>query len=138
MHGEELFATVFVLMMFSGVFVVYLGLRQRAQQLEMRHQERMAMIERGLAPGPEVDFEKAHHGGSPMRGQTATRWMSLGVAIVAMGLALMSMISIAGESPQAGVGVGGAIVIVGLAFIVNSALARGQGRGSAPPPTDAF
>jgi hypothetical protein len=32
--------------MFAGVLIIFLGLRQRSQQLEMHHRERMAMIER--------------------------------------------------------------------------------------------
>ena len=50
MQSEELFAIVFVLGMFAGVFIIFLGLRQRSQQLEMHHRERMAMIERGQIP----------------------------------------------------------------------------------------
>ena len=50
MQPEELFALVFVVGMFTGVFIVFMGLKQRSQQLEMRHRERMAMIERGQIP----------------------------------------------------------------------------------------
>ena len=55
MQPEELFATVFVIGMFLGVFIIFLGLRQRSLQLEMRHRERMAMIEnRPLAGSPRA------------------------------------------------------------------------------------
>ena len=50
MQPQELFALVFVAGMFAGVFVIVMAMRQRSQQLEMLHRERMAMIERGQNP----------------------------------------------------------------------------------------
>ena len=81
MHVEELFAVVFIVGMFAGVFIIFLGLRQRSLQLEMHHRERMAM---------------------------------------------MMIISVAGGNPEAGIGVGGAIAILGAAFIVRSIVVRGE------------
>jgi len=49
------------------------------------------------------------------------RSMSLGIVVVALGL--MSIISIAGGSPEVGISIGGAITIVGAAFIINSLVA---------------
>lgn len=134
MQAEALFATVFVIVVFSGVFIVVMGLRQRSQQLEMQHKERMAMIERGLVPGPEDAF--SHGGGRTGAGRqgVSPRAMSLGIVVVAIGLALMSIISIAGETPEVGVGVGGAIAIIGAAFIVSSLVGRSQ--PPLPPPPD--
>lgn len=135
--SPELFAGVFILVVFSGVFIVYMGLRQRSQQLEMQHRERMAMIERGLTPTAEQIYGHGHRG---PRGPVASRSMSLGIVIVAFGLALMSIISIAAESPEVGVGLGGAVAIVGAAFVVNSLIARSQTQGPQlppPPPGDA-
>ena len=130
MQGEELFAMVFVTGMFLGVFIIFLGLRQRSQQLEMRHRERMAMIERGQIPLSEPA------GGPPIR-RTApagsSRSLSVGIITVGLGLALMTIISIAGESPEVGVGVGGAVAVLGSAFIVRSLVAR-----SMVPSSDGF
>ena len=136
MQPEELFASVFVLVVFSGVFIVVMGLRQRSQQLEMRHKERMAMIERGLVLGPEDSF--SHGGGRTVASRQgfSPRAMSLGIVVVAIGLGLMSIISLAGESPQIGVGVGGAIAIIGAAFIVSSLVARTQPQPPPMPPPD--
>jgi hypothetical protein len=132
MQTEELFATVFVIGMFAGVFIVFLGLRQRSQQLEMRHRERMAMIERGQIPLAEPT------GGAPGRyidrgAAPSARSLSLGIIIVGLGLSLMTIIAIAGESPKAGIGVGGAIAILGGAFIVRSLLVPTVDRSSIPP-----
>ncbi len=123
MQPEELFATVFVIAMFLGVFIIFLGLRQRSQQLEMRHRERMAMIERGQIPLSEPT------GGPPARRMPpagSSRSLSVGIITVGLGLALMTIISIAAESPEVGVGVGGAVAVLGSAFIVRSLVARTQ------------
>lgn len=124
--SPELFAAVFVLGMFSGVFIIFMGLKQRSQQLEMLHRERMAMIERGQIPLSDPD----HHdrrvvintGAAP-----SSRSLSMGIIVVGLGLALMTIISVAGESPEVGIGVGGAIAIIGGAFIVRSMLVRPDG-----------
>jgi len=124
--SPELFAAVFVLGMFSGVLIIFMGLKQRSQQLEMLHRERMAMIERGQIPLSDPD----HHdrrvvintGAAP-----SSRSLSMGIIVVGLGLALMTIISVAGESPEVGIGVGGAIAIIGGAFIVRSMLVRPEG-----------
>jgi hypothetical protein len=122
MVGEELFAMVFIVGMFAGVFIIFLGLRQRSQQLEMQHRERMAMIERGQIPLADVDT--AMHVRRVPAGGPAARSLSFGIVIVGLGLAMMTIISIAGDSPESGVGVGGAIAILGGAFIVRSMVVR--------------
>jgi hypothetical protein len=114
MQQEELFAMVFVVGMFAGVFIIFMGLRQRSLQLEMQHKERMAMIERGQVPLSEPESGRRH------RVTASSRSMSVGIVVVGLGLALMTLISVAGESPEVGMGVGGAIAILGAAFIVRN------------------
>jgi hypothetical protein len=136
MQAAELFASVFVLVVLSGVFIVVMGLRQRTQQLEMQHRERMAMIERGLAPFDErrpPPGMGAVSAAGFRRGPTS-RTTPLGIVVVAVGLGLMSIVSIAGGSPEVGVGLGGAIVVVGAAFIAIGMLARAQSSDVTPPP----
>jgi hypothetical protein len=120
---EELFAMVFILGMFAGVFIIYLGLRQRSLQLEMHHRERMAMIERGQIPLADVDTAMHVRRVSSVSGP-ASRSLSFGIVIVGLGLAMMTIISIAGGSPESGIGIGGAIAILGAAFIVRSMVVR--------------
>lgn len=141
MDAQELFALVFVVGMFAGVIVILMAMRQRSHQLEMLHRERMAMIERGQNPlQAESDAPASRRGGSV----AASRSLSLGIVVVGLGLSLMTIISIAGGSPETGVGVGGAIAIVGAAFIVNSQVTRQVPAGSPPrhssppPPGDQF
>src|SRR5688500_3965502 len=108
MDAEYVLITViFVGGMFAGVFLIFLAMRGRSEALERQHRERMAMIERGHIPLAEPQVNRA-----------SSRSPSLGIIVVCFGFALMMIVSVAGGSPDAGVGVGGAIVIVGGAFIV--------------------
>jgi hypothetical protein len=116
MGPEELIATVFVMGMFAGVFVIFLAMKQRSDLLQMHHRERMAMIERGQVPAVESS--------APRSAVAQSRALSMGIIVIGLGLALMTVVSIAGGSPEAGVGVGGAIAIVGAAFVVRSQLVR--------------
>jgi hypothetical protein len=122
MDPEQLLvALVFVIGMFSGVFVIFLAMRQRAHALEMQHRERMAMIERGQVPlDPPRSFGMA-------QGTTAgMRSITLGIVVIAIGFGLMSIVGIAAEAPSIGVGIGGAICLVGGAFIASGMLRRNQ------------
>ena len=116
-----LIALIFVVGMFAGVCVIFLAMRGRSETLERQHRERMAMIERGHIPASEPQVSRA-----------SSRSMSLGIIIVGLGLALMSIISIAGGAPDVGVGIGGAIVIVGGAFVVRSLVVRSESPSSTP------
>ena len=131
MQIEEMFALVFIFGMFGGVFIVFLGLRQRSQHLEMQHRERMAMIERGQIPlnEPHGSSHRSFSSGDA----SSSRSLSIGIIVIGMGLALMVIISIAGGNPEAGIGVGGAIAILGGAFIARSMLVRPDAQ--IPPPT---
>jgi hypothetical protein len=107
---------------FTYVIVATLS-RNRVRELEVR--ERIAMIERGLVPPPEVDprgFDRAmdrydhydrHRYRSPGRHRRA------GVTLMGMGFGLMLLIGVAGDSMSSGIGVGGFLVILGLAFFIN-------------------
>src|SRR4051812_14841033 len=109
MRVEELFALVFIVGMFAGVFIVFMGLRQRGQQLEMRHRERMAMIERGQIPDDGARSVLRGSRVSYRSGGASSRSLSFGILLTGLGMALMTIISIAGGSPDVGVGVGGAV-----------------------------
>jgi hypothetical protein len=114
MDAEYVLITViFVGGMFAGVFLIFLAMRGRSEALERLHRERMAMIERGHIPLAEPQVSRA-----------SNRSLSLGIIVVGLGLALMVIISVAGGAPDSGIGIGGAIVIVGAAFIVRSLVVR--------------
>lgn len=130
----ELFAAVFVFGMLAGVFVIFLAMRQRQLQLEMQHRERMAMIERGQVPIDPPHIPRRLMGGGERSSAAGSRSMSLGIIVVAFGLGLMTIISVAAGSPDVGIGIGGAIVILGLAFIANSLVSRNTVPDAPPPP----
>jgi len=112
-----------IVLLGGGVLVILMAMYQRTRTLEMKHRERMAMIERGLVPGPEKDpaaFETWQNRHDNPPGRTT----SIGVVAVAIGFGLMLLISFAGGDPRVGVGVGGAIVMLGLASVVNGEIQR--------------
>jgi len=117
----------------------------RVRELEVR--ERIAMIERGLVPPPEKDpqgFDRAMNRYDRLRDQyddsdwnpgrrTPGRYRSAGITLMGVGFGLMLMIGVAGGAPEAGIGVGGFLVVIGFAFFVNSWLSRYDAPPSSRP-----
>lgn len=133
MHPQELFAAVFVTVVFAGVLIVMMGLRQRSQQLEMRHRERMAIIERGMLP---TEVERFLPDAASMPPSTPVRRsLTMGIVLMAVGFGLMIFIGVAAGEPSVAVGLGGAVVIVGLAFVAISYVARAGHVPPADPPS---
>ncbi len=122
----------------GGVVVIVMAMYQRTKTLEMQHRERLAMIERGLIPPQEAGAPRPLFT-SPRAPAAAaaprSRYTSLGVAMVGVGLGLMLLIGVAGGTPDAGIGVGGAVAILGAAFIVNGYLQRSGHVPASVPPT---
>jgi hypothetical protein len=116
--------------------IVSTVMKARIRELEIR--ERIAMIERGLVPPPEVDprgFERAMDRAERRQWSAgAGRHRRLGITLLGVGFGLMMLIGVAGDSPQQGVGVGGFLVILGLAFFINSLFELRQ--EASPPRTN--
>jgi len=114
--------------------------RARVRELEIR--ERIAMIERGLVPAPEADprgFERAMARHDTLVRRVPARSRSAGVVFMGVGMALMFLIGFAGGEPGVAIGVGGALAIIGLAFVVNGLMSSGRElppleRYTPPPP----
>ncbi|MBW8860795.1 MAG: hypothetical protein JF601_00235 [Acidobacteria bacterium] len=114
-----------------GAFVlmtVKTVVRARVRELEIR--ERIAMIERGLVPAPEVDprgFDRAmtrlerreHRSGSG-------RHRRAGVTLMGVGFGLMVLIAFTANETSVAIGVGGFLVVIGIAFFVNSLIDGGS------------
>jgi hypothetical protein len=107
----------------SFVFIIIKTLaKARVRELEIR--ERIAMIERGLVPPPEVDprgFDRAmsrmdlrdfRHG--------SNRHRRAGVTLMGVGFGLMVLIGFTSNEPSVAIGVGGFLVVMGIAFFINS------------------
>jgi hypothetical protein len=106
--------------------------RSRVRELEVR--ERIAMIERGLVPPPEVDprgFDRAMDRYDRYRERSPGRHRRAGVTLMGVGFGLMLLIGVAGDNMSSGIGVGGFLVIMGLAFFINS---RFEHQGEPYPP----
>ena len=103
-------------------FLIVLTLsRSRMRELEIR--ERIAMIERGLMPPPEVDprgFDRAMSRYDRYRYRSPGRHRRAGVTLMGVGFGLVLLIGVAGGSMAEGIGVGGFLAIIGFAFFINS------------------
>ena len=98
--------------------------RAKVRELEIR--ERIAMIEKGHVPAPEVDprgFERAMSAQDYYR-SGGFRFRRAGTTLIGVGLGLMVMITFAGDNARTGIGVGGFLVMIGLAFLANGLFDR--------------
>lgn len=112
----------------------------RIRELEIR--ERIAMVERGLVPPPEVDprgFDRAMDNHERRFDRDYRRYASRplrhrrsGVTVMGLGMGLLVLIAFAGGEPNVAIGVGGAIMILGLAFFINGMLGHSD---DMPPPS---
>jgi hypothetical protein len=117
--------------------------KARVRELEIR--ERIAMIERGLVPPPEVDprgFDRAMHRLERHRVRSgAGRHRRAGVTLIGIGFGLMVLIGFTARDTEVAIGVGGFLAVVGLAFFINSLIDNWPepppigGSGWPPPPT---
>jgi hypothetical protein len=142
--GPATWAVMIPIVSIIGAFtyiIVLTVMKARVRELEMR--QRIALVERGLVPPPEADprgFERAMNVLEVVNARTddccrrANRHRRAGITLMGVGLGLMLLIGVAGQEPQSGVGVGGFLVIVGLAFLANSWFEIRQQPSSPPPP----
>lgn len=129
MDGPEFAILILFLMIAAGLAILWMAMSSRRRIREMQHRERLAMIERGLLPSPELDpgaFERRTGLGPPPASQAGARSRSAGVIMIGFGLGLMMLISFAANAPDMGIGVGGAFALLGLAFYVNGVLSSRQ------------
>lgn len=92
---------------------------------ELKQRQVLAMIEKGMAPPPEMVPLDIDGVALPVRRTTTgDRFRSGGIIVVGLGLAVGLIIGVAGAQPRVGIGIGTAILAIGAAMIVNGALAR--------------
>ncbi len=105
------------LLIVGGFALMVATIIRNGKIAELRHRERMAMIERGMTP-PEPS--EGREGARRAHGFT----MTIGIVLCGLGAALFMLIAFAGGAPGIATGVGGAFVMVGLAFIASAMNAR--------------
>jgi peptidoglycan/LPS O-acetylase OafA/YrhL len=133
MLPELIVLIVFALIIGAGLIVVFSSLWHRARILEMAHRERLAMIERGIALSeiPPLTYQDPQL----RRSGRSSRLLSAGIVIVGLGLAVALLIGFASRAPEIALGVGGAIVVLGVSLIVTAIVVRGgSGPEFEPPP----
>jgi hypothetical protein len=117
----------------GGVAIVIISMANKSRLRELEIRERIAMIERGMVPAPEADprgFDRAItrleqvQRVQELRGVASARHRRAGVTLMGVGFGLMVLISFAGESPSTAFGVGGFLVVMGLAFFINALFDR--------------
>lgn len=130
-NGDFLFWSIWMSLIAGGVLVLITAMVRRLKVIEMAHRERMAMIERGLVPPADTALpDMLTQRRASDRASRRRRLLSGGIVVIALGLGLMTLLAITAGEPDIAVGVGGAIVILGAAFV---ALAFVQGIGEPPP-----
>jgi hypothetical protein len=129
LNGESLFfAFVFAIVVLGGLGLVAYTLSGRQRLRELAIKERIALIEKGLVPSPEVDparFETLVGLRRPVNSKAA-RYRSAGVIIMGLGLAMLVLLAFAAGVPEIGFGVGGGLAILGLAAFINGTLLAGD------------
>lgn len=113
--------------------------KARVRELEIR--ERIALIEKGIVPPPEVDpqgFDRGIDRYDSLRAwprgyatASAGRHRRAGITLLGVGFGLMVLIGFSG-SPDEGFAVGGFICVLGIAFLINSFF-ESRPLPSAPP-----
>src|SRR5436189_5280460 len=95
--------------------------RARIRELEIK--ERIAMIEKGMVPPPEVDprgFDRAMSRYDRVQWTTsAGRHRRAGITLIGVGVGLMFLIGFSGSTDE-GFAVGGFLCVLGVAFLINS------------------
>jgi hypothetical protein len=122
-----------------GAFVLMIVrtlVRARVRELEIR--ERIAMIERGLVPAPEVDprgFDRAMTRLERREFRSGSgRHRRAGVTLMGVGFGLMVLIAFTANETSVAIGVGGFLVMIGVAFFINSLIDGGARDVRSGPP----
>jgi hypothetical protein len=110
--------------------------RQRLRELAIR--ERIALIERGLVPAPEVDpvrFERFVSPATRAVNPAGQRYRSAGVMLMGLGVALVVLLAFAAGVPEIGVGIGGGLAALGAAVFFNGLMMGQQDPQDFPGPS---
>lgn len=164
MDPEFIFA-IPIIAIIGGFAVALAGIWHKSKLRQLAYQERIAMIQRGMVPPPETHpsamddawphgvasgavhdamgvVHRATGGINHATGyyypdqERGMKTISFGIVMIGIGFGLMMIISFAGGEPDAGLGVGGGIAMLGAAFIAAGMVDRRRrpALGFGPPP----
>jgi hypothetical protein len=129
--GDVFFFLIPVALVVGAFAYVIVATMARARVRELEIRERIAMIERGLVPPPEVDprgFDRAmdryERRSRREYARGSGRYRRSGVMAMGVGFGLMLMLGLLTGESSVGLGVGGFLVMIGLAFFINSFFER--------------
>ena len=124
MTADSFVAFVFGIILLGGLGLIAYTLSGRQRLRELAIKERIALIEKGLVPAPEVDparFETLVGLRRPVN-STAARYRSAGVILMGLGCAMLVLLAFAAGVPEVGLGIGGGLAVLGLASFINGSL----------------
>ena len=112
---------IFAALVTGGFILIFVMMRSRAHLKELAIKERIALIEKGLVPSPELDPARfdAMVGQRRPANPKGARYKTAGVMLMGLGIGMLLLIGFAAGVPQVGFGVGGGIAMVGLAALLN-------------------
>jgi len=101
-----------VLAVVGGLGVAYYSMWLQSKARQMKHRERMAMIEKGIAPPALMES-------AAINGVEARKRRSSGVFLICVGIGLALMMGLSkGDTRQ--LWIGGFVALIGVANLVNS------------------
>ena len=139
--NDNIVGFVIMVIVISAVALIATVLRGRQRLRELTIKERIAMIERGLVPPPEVDPDRFDRGmlvalamqrASNPKG---TKYRTFGVMLMGLGAALFMLLAFAAGVPGIAFGVAGGVFVLGIAAYANGSLVA-RDMPAAPPHRD--
>ncbi len=108
-----------------GVFIMMaIALAYQGRVREMQIKERIALIEKGIVPPPELERPAAVTRARMRRYRASQQFITIGVTFIGIGLAVGIIIATTAEQVRVGYGIGGAIAVFGLALVANGLIVR--------------
>ncbi len=143
-------AAVPLVVIIGGLIIGALAVRSQARIKTLTHQERLAMIERGLTPPPTASLFDTIGIPGPAGGSVddliklkaakqrlkddPTHRRDSAVWMLGFGSAAALLFWVGFDEPELAIGFGGALGILGLTFFVSSFVARPESAASSPGP----
>lgn len=128
MNDDAAVMLILLVMVLSAVTLIAIVLRGRQRLRELMIRERIAMIERGLVPAPEVDPGRFDRGLllayaiNRAANPKGTRYRTMGIMLMGLGAALFLLLAFAAGVPDVAFGVAGGVFVLGIAAYTNGAL----------------